>query len=53
MCGRYLTPEEADCDEPEAGAILGHNPTDAAVYQVSSCVNKPANNDAECIRPIE
>jgi putative SOS response-associated peptidase YedK len=43
----------ADCDQQEAGAILGDNRTDVAVYKVSSYVNKPANNDAECIRPIE
>jgi putative SOS response-associated peptidase YedK len=53
MCGRYLTPDEADRDEQDAGAILGHNRTDVAACQVSFYVNKPVNNDAECIRPIE
>lgn len=43
----------ADCDQQEAMSILGNNRTDVAVYKVSSYVNKPANNDAECIRPIE
>jgi putative SOS response-associated peptidase YedK len=42
-----------DCAEDEAQAIIGNNRTDLAVYKVSSYVNKPANNDAACIRPLE
>jgi putative SOS response-associated peptidase YedK len=49
----YLRWLAADCDQQEAVSILGNNRTDVAVYKVSSYVNKPANNDAECIRPIE
>jgi putative SOS response-associated peptidase YedK len=43
----------ADCDAAQAGEIIGNNRTDVAVYKVSSYVNKPANNDAACIRPLE
>jgi putative SOS response-associated peptidase YedK len=43
----------ADCDQAEATSILGNNYTNMAVYKVSSYVNKPANNDAGCIRPLE
>ncbi len=42
-----------DCAEDEAQAIIGNNRTDLAVYKVSTYVNKPANNDAACIRPLE
>jgi len=41
-----------DCDKEEAGTIIGNNRADMAVYKVSSYVNKPANNDAACIRPL-
>jgi putative SOS response-associated peptidase YedK len=47
---RWLAP---DCDQDEAGTIIGNNQVDMAVYKVSSYVNKPANNDAACIRPLE
>jgi putative SOS response-associated peptidase YedK len=47
---RWLAP---DCDQDEAEAIIGNNQTDMAVYEVSAYVNKPANNDAGCIRPLE
>ena len=47
---RWIT---ADCDEDEAVAIIGNNQADFSVYKVSSYVNKPANNDAGCIRPLE
>jgi len=43
----------SDCSEDEAAAIIGNNRADVAVYKVSSYVNKPANNDAACIRPLE
>ena len=43
----------ADCDPDEAAAIIGNHPVDFSVYRISSYVNKPANNDAECIRPLE
>ncbi|MGD8340544.1 MAG: SOS response-associated peptidase [Gammaproteobacteria bacterium] len=43
----------SDCVEDEAQAIIGNNRVDMAVYKVSSYVNKPANNDAACIRPLE
>lgn len=45
---RWLGPET---DEAQAAEILANNRTDVAVYKVSSYVNKPANNDADCIRP--
>jgi putative SOS response-associated peptidase YedK len=48
-CDRWLA---ADCDIDEAGAILAAPRADFAVYQVSPYVNKPAHNDAECIRPL-
>ena len=47
---RWLAP---DCAEPEARDIIGNNRADMAVYKVSPYVNKPANNDAGCIRPLE
>ena len=43
----------ADCDQQQAEQIVGNNRSDMAVYKVSSYVNKPANNDAECMRPLE
>ena len=43
----------SDCSEDEASEIIGNNQADMAVYKVSSYVNKPANNDAECIRPLD
>jgi putative SOS response-associated peptidase YedK len=43
----------ADCGLEEATAIIGNNRADVAVYKVSFYVNKPANNDAACIRPLE
>lgn len=43
----------ADLSVDEASQILGNNQADVAVYKVSSYVNKPANNDAACIRPVE
>ena len=47
---RWLAP---DCSEEEAQAILDDNRSDMAVYKVSPYVNKPENNDADCIRPVE
>lgn len=47
---RWLAP---DCDEDEASWILGHHRADMQVYKVSPYVNKPENNDPECIRPFE
>lgn len=48
--GRWLAP---DCGEDEARKIIGNHLTDMSVYKVSPYVNKPANNDAACIRPQE
>lgn len=42
-----------DCSEAEAGSILARHQSDMSVYKVSPYVNKPANNDAACIRPQE
>lgn len=47
---RWLAP---DCTETEANAIISNRLTDQSVYKVSAYVNKPANNDAACIRPVE
>ena len=47
---RWLAP---DCGEDEANGILGRNRSDLSVYRVAPYVNKPENNDAECIRPLE
>jgi len=47
---QWLAP---NCTEAEANAIIGNKLTDQSVYKVSAYVNKPANNDAACIRPIE
>jgi putative SOS response-associated peptidase YedK len=47
---RWVAP---DCDPDEAAGIIHNHLVDFSVYRVSSYVNKPANNDAECIRPIE
>jgi len=42
-----------DCDRSEAEGIIGNSRTDVAAYKVSAYVNKPENNDAACIRPLE
>lgn len=42
-----------DCDPDEAAGIMANHLVDFSVYKISSYVNKPANNDAECIRPLE
>jgi putative SOS response-associated peptidase YedK len=41
-----------DCGVDEAEAILDKGVTAFSVYKVSSYVNKPANNDASCIKPV-
>jgi len=46
---RWLSP---DCDQPEAGDIIARCRGDLSVYKVSPYVNKPQNNDADCIRPL-
>lgn len=47
---RWLAP---DPGKDEAISILERHRSDMAVYQVSPYVNKPENNDAACIRPLE
>jgi putative SOS response-associated peptidase YedK len=42
-----------DCSVDEALEIIGHKRDDFSVYKVSSYVNKPANNDAGCIQPLQ
>ncbi len=46
---RWLAP---DCPVDEAEAILANHRTRFEAYRVSPHVNKPANNDPECIRPL-
>ncbi|MDX1563328.1 MAG: SOS response-associated peptidase [Gammaproteobacteria bacterium] len=47
---RWIAP---DCSQDEAEQILGNNVAAFSVYKVSSYVNKPDNNDAACIQPLE
>ena len=42
-----------DCSVEEAVEIIGNKRDDFSVYKVSSYVNKPANNDAGCIQPLQ
>lgn len=46
---RWLDPA---LDQPEAEAVLAGDGPDFGAYRVSTYVNKPTHNDAQCIAPL-